>query len=147
MNLRARIFGMRFAKDVTTAQNAGMNKNFQFSRLPGSGQAFLLSLVLLIGALSACTPPIASSAPERIAGAGQGVVTSALIEVVQALAPSGMLRVGAYPGSPTSMVRDARNGQQVGITYELGQLLAKRLGVPMAAARKVYWAANSNRPS
>jgi polar amino acid transport system substrate-binding protein len=52
-------------------------------------------------------------------------------EVIAALAPTGVLRVGAYPGSPTSMVREARSNQQVGITYELGQMLAKRLGVPM----------------
>jgi polar amino acid transport system substrate-binding protein len=53
------------------------------------------------------------------------------IEVIAALAPTGVLRVGAYPGSPTSMVREAVTQRQVGITYELGQKLAERLGVPM----------------
>jgi polar amino acid transport system substrate-binding protein len=44
------------------------------------------------------------------------------------LAPSGMLRVGVYPGSPTSMVTDA-TGKPHGLAYELGGELAKRLGV------------------
>jgi polar amino acid transport system substrate-binding protein len=51
-------------------------------------------------------------------------------EVRQALAPSGKLRVGVYLGSPTSMVRDKTTGETKGVTYELGQELAKRLGVP-----------------
>lgn len=44
------------------------------------------------------------------------------------LAPSGTLRVGIYPGSPTSMVTDAA-GQPHGLAYDLGGELAKRLGV------------------
>ncbi len=51
-------------------------------------------------------------------------------QVRQVLAPSGKLRVGIYPGSPTSMVPDAKSGETRGVTYELGQELAKRLGVP-----------------
>lgn len=46
------------------------------------------------------------------------------------LAPSGKLRVGVYPGSPTSMIQDASTGQRKGVTYDLGTELAKRLGVP-----------------
>ena len=46
------------------------------------------------------------------------------------LAPSGKLRVGVYPGSPTSMIQDASSGQRNGVTYDLGTELAKRLGVP-----------------
>lgn len=49
-----------------------------------------------------------------------------------ALAPTGALRVGVYPGSPTSMVAD-KTGKTAGISYELGQELAKRLGVPFEA--------------
>lgn len=45
------------------------------------------------------------------------------------LAPSGALKVGVYMGSPTSMVLD-KTQQKVGVSYELGQLLAKTLGVP-----------------
>jgi polar amino acid transport system substrate-binding protein len=44
------------------------------------------------------------------------------------LAPSGTLRVGIYPGSPTSMVSDAA-GKPHGLSYDLGGELAKRLGV------------------
>lgn len=44
------------------------------------------------------------------------------------LAPSGTLRVGMYPGSPTSMVTDAA-GKPRGLAYALGGELAKRLGV------------------
>jgi polar amino acid transport system substrate-binding protein len=48
----------------------------------------------------------------------------------QALAPTGKLRVAVYPGSPTSMVKDAASGETRGVTWELGQALAARLGVP-----------------
>jgi polar amino acid transport system substrate-binding protein len=51
-------------------------------------------------------------------------------EVRLALAPTGKLRVGVYPGSPTSMVKDAASGETRGVTYELGRELAARLGVP-----------------
>ncbi|MBB4380921.1 ABC transporter substrate-binding protein [Bradyrhizobium sp. SBR1B] len=44
------------------------------------------------------------------------------------LAPSGSLRVGIYPGSPTSMVTDAV-GKPHGLAYDLGAELAQRLGV------------------
>ncbi|MBW7967902.1 ABC transporter substrate-binding protein [Bradyrhizobium sp. BR 10289] len=46
------------------------------------------------------------------------------------LAPSGTLRVGIYPGSPTSMVTDAA-GKPHGLAYDLGGELAKQLGVPI----------------
>ncbi len=48
----------------------------------------------------------------------------------QELAPSGKLRVGVYPGSPFSMVRDPVSGEMIGIAVELGKELAMRLGVP-----------------
>ena len=47
-----------------------------------------------------------------------------------ALAPTGVLRVGVYPGSPTSLVVDAKNGAKVGIAHDLGAKLANDLGVP-----------------
>lgn len=52
-------------------------------------------------------------------------------EVRQALAPTGTLRVGVYPGSPTSLVRGPGAQEQRGVTVELGRELARRLGVPM----------------
>jgi polar amino acid transport system substrate-binding protein len=48
----------------------------------------------------------------------------------QILAPKGKLRVGVYYGSPTSMVRDSKTNEVHGLSYDLGQELAKRLGVP-----------------
>ena len=54
-------------------------------------------------------------------------------EIRQALAPTGKLRVGMYPGSPTSMIRDPKTGEMKGVTLELGQELARRLGVPFEA--------------
>jgi len=51
-------------------------------------------------------------------------------EIRQALAPTGTLRVGVYPGSPTSMVRAAGSDEMRGLTVEVGRELARRLGVP-----------------
>jgi polar amino acid transport system substrate-binding protein len=49
-------------------------------------------------------------------------------EVGAQLAPENKLRVGAYPGSPLSMVRD-KSGEIHGISIDLGKELARRLGV------------------
>src|SRR6185436_687180 len=46
------------------------------------------------------------------------------------LAPSGVLRAGLYPGTPTSILPDAGSGEPRGVGYELGKELARRLGVP-----------------
>ena len=54
-------------------------------------------------------------------------------EVRQALAPTGKLRVGVYPGSPFSMIRDAASGETKGLTVEVGKALAARLGVAYEA--------------
>jgi polar amino acid transport system substrate-binding protein len=51
-------------------------------------------------------------------------------DVRQALAPGGTLRVGVYPGSPTSMIRDRASGETKGLAYELGQEFARRLNIP-----------------
>jgi polar amino acid transport system substrate-binding protein len=47
------------------------------------------------------------------------------------LAPSGHLRVGVYPGSPTSQVSDPATQQLHGVTYDLGREFAARLNVPV----------------
>ncbi len=52
-------------------------------------------------------------------------------EVRQILAPTGKLRVGLYPGTPTSIIRDPASGESKGVGYELGKELARRLGVPL----------------
>jgi polar amino acid transport system substrate-binding protein len=51
-------------------------------------------------------------------------------EIRRVLAPTGKLRVGVYPGSPTSMVRNPVSGEVAGVSVDLGTELAKRLGVP-----------------
>ena len=48
----------------------------------------------------------------------------------QALAPRGVLRVGVYPGSPVSLMRDPKSGEAKGISVGIGKALAARLGVP-----------------
>ncbi|MEI7783545.1 MAG: transporter substrate-binding domain-containing protein [Betaproteobacteria bacterium] len=55
---------------------------------------------------------------------------SAPAEVRSALAPTGVLRVGVYAGSPTSLV-STRSGQAAGISHDLGTLMARELGVPV----------------
>lgn len=52
-------------------------------------------------------------------------------EVRQALAPTGVLRVGVYPGSPTSWVKDPKTGESVGIALDLGKALAQQINVPV----------------
>ena len=46
------------------------------------------------------------------------------------LAPSGKLRVGVYQGSPTSFILGKTPQENKGLGYELGQELAKYLGIP-----------------
>ena len=50
-------------------------------------------------------------------------------EARQILAPSGTLRIGLYPGTPTSILPDAPGGPR-GVGYDLGKEFAQRLGVP-----------------
>jgi polar amino acid transport system substrate-binding protein len=47
----------------------------------------------------------------------------------EVLTPMGKLRVGAFPGSPLSMVRDSKTGEMHGLCIDLGRELAKRLDV------------------
>ena len=49
----------------------------------------------------------------------------------QTLAPEGVLRVGVYAGSPTSLVRTGAQGEVAGLAYELGHALGQRLAVPV----------------
>ncbi len=55
------------------------------------------------------------------------VETAAPADLRPLLAPAGRLRVGVYPGSPTSLVR-AADGSARGLTVEIGEALARRLG-------------------
>ena len=81
-------------------------------------------LTVLLG-LSACVSTW-ETAPSL--ATQTSVVPSA---VQQALAPTGVLRVGVYLGSPTSWVRDPKTGQSYGIAFELGHALGQQLGVPV----------------
>ena len=56
---------------------------------------------------------------------------SAAASARAALAPAGRLRVGVYPGSPTSWVKHPQTGESVGVALELGRTLAQQLGVPV----------------
>ena len=84
-------------------------------------------IVLAASLLSACSlfQPGTLSLPHANAQSLQ----AASPEVRNVLAPSGTLRVGVYPGSPTSWVKDAKTGESVGIALDLGKELAKRLNV------------------
>lgn len=54
---------------------------------------------------------------------------SATPEAVAALAPTGTLRVGLYPGSPTSIIPAEGGAAPRGVAYDLGSDLAKEIGV------------------
>lgn len=87
-------------------------------------RGLLLAVVLasLLG-LTACV-----STWER---ASLASAQSAVSPVQQVLAPTGVLRVGVYRGSPTSLVRDAKTGQPQGVAFDIGHALGQQLGVPV----------------
>jgi polar amino acid transport system substrate-binding protein len=62
--------------------------------------------------------------------AGAGAAGAADPEAQQILAPTGKLRVGLYPGTPTSILPDTQSGGPRGVGYDLGKEIARRLGVP-----------------
>jgi polar amino acid transport system substrate-binding protein len=70
---------------------------------------------------------IAALATAMVVAATSGAAAQDAKEI---LAPKGRLRVGVYYGSPTSMVRDPKTNEIHGLSYDLGQELARRLNVP-----------------
>jgi len=66
-----------------------------------------------------------------IALAALGAVAANAGDEKELLAPKGHLRVGVYPGSPTSMVTDPATKETHGVAYDLGAEFAKRLQVPV----------------
>jgi len=54
-------------------------------------------------------------------------------EVRQALAPTGKLRVALQLGSPHNVIRDPVSGEMKGVGFDLGNELARRLGVAFEA--------------
>lgn len=75
----------------------------------------IVALLIVVGALAwhSATIAIAADPDQRLI-----------------LAPTGVLRAGLYPGTPTSILPDAGSGEPRGVGYELGRELARRLGVP-----------------
>ena len=61
-------------------------------------------------------------------GAGPALASDPETRLI--LAPTGVLRAGLYPGTPTSVLPDAGSGEPRGVGYDLGKELARRLGVP-----------------
>jgi polar amino acid transport system substrate-binding protein len=51
-------------------------------------------------------------------------------QAVAVLAPTGKLRVGLYPGSPTSIIPASAAGEARGVAHDVGRDFAMRLGVP-----------------
>lgn len=85
--------------------------------------------------LSGCAAPGSSPAASALAQATTPATSPITVLRVdasarQALAPTGTLRVGVYPGSPTSLVK-AADGTPAGVAHDLGHLLARDLGVPV----------------
>jgi len=80
-------------------------------------------------ALTACAGREQSSS--QFSTQAQVAQVKAEPSVQSALAPLGVLRVGVYLGSPTSLVRDAKSGASYGVAYELGHALAAQLNVPV----------------
>lgn len=58
-----------------------------------------------------------------------GAAKAADADLVHLLAPSGHLRAGLYPGTPTSILTDNKSEPR-GVGFEIGRALAQRLGVP-----------------
>lgn len=85
--------------------------------------AIALSTSLLVGALV-----LGGCASFNATSTG---VPSVAPQIKNTLAPTGVLRVGVYLGSPTSLVRVGPRGESFGIALELGKALGEQLGVPV----------------
>jgi polar amino acid transport system substrate-binding protein len=59
-----------------------------------------------------------------------GIGTAPAPQVREAMAPTGKLRVALQLGSPHNVVRDPVSGEMKGVGFDLGQELARRIGVP-----------------
>ncbi len=67
-----------------------------------------------------------------VVGCGTAVIPQSAkpdAALVQTLAPTGTLRIGVYKGSPSSLVT-AADGTTAGVAHDVGQSMAKQLGVP-----------------
>lgn len=87
-----------------------------------------------VAALTGCASPGPGTGTGTGTGPNPASVATAAPKVDaalrQVLAPTGTLRVGVYAGSPTSLVK-ATDGRPAGVAHDLGQALARDLGVPV----------------
>jgi polar amino acid transport system substrate-binding protein len=75
-----------------------------------------------------CPPIVKLAVAAAIAASASAGVQAQ--DAREMLAPKGKLRVGAYLGSPLSMVRDSKTGEIHGLSIDLGKELARKLDVP-----------------
>lgn len=73
--------------------------------------------------------PVVAAAVLALAGCA-GAPTSPGSQAARILAPSGKLRVGLYPGSPTSIIPASPSSEARGVGHDVGRDFARRLGVP-----------------
>jgi len=59
-----------------------------------------------------------------------GISTGPTLQVRQALAPTGKLRVGLQMATPHNAIQDSASGEMKGVAFDLGKELARRIGVP-----------------
>jgi polar amino acid transport system substrate-binding protein len=84
---------------------------------------------VVITALRSCVLYVAVLWLALLAGCAS-VSTAPNPAAAQALAPTGKLRVGLYPGTPTSIIGDPSSRNAKGVGFELGRELSQRAGVP-----------------
>ena len=59
-----------------------------------------------------------------------GISSAPTPEARQALAPTGKLRVALQLANPLNAIRDSASGEMTGVGFDLGNELARRIGVP-----------------
>src|SRR5215218_5658057 len=62
--------------------------------------------------------------------ASAGISAAQTPEARQALAPTGQLRVALQLANPLNVIQDSASGEMTGVGLDLGQELARRVGVP-----------------
>ena len=89
----------------------------------------IIGPVLLALSLGGCIRVWTWGDQPSAASAAESSAQASTAQAARVLAPTGVLRVGVYAGSPTSWVKV--QGQSHGIAHDLGHALGQRLGVPV----------------
>ena len=89
----------------------------------------IIGPVLLALSLGGCIRVWTWGDQPSAASATESSAQASTAQAARVLAPTGVLRVGVYAGSPTSWVKV--QGQSHGIAHDLGHALGQRLGVPV----------------